>query len=137
VSACAARTDGTSSSDAVSGAASASRISGLAPKRFEAVFRDGRRVGGRYCRLAALSHGQGNVGFAVPRKLGSQPRRNRVRRRFREAIRLQSGRIDPRLDYIAILYPSALEATLPEIEKEVSELLEKMKERWDGDLESS
>lgn len=96
----------TSSSAADSVAASDSPTNKrLGASSFERVFSNGSKVNGAYCSLRYLT-GSGRIGIAVSRKLAqrnssgtdrpdstaraSNVRRNRVRRRFREAIRLST-----------------------------------------------
>ncbi|MEM7245235.1 MAG: ribonuclease P protein component [Acidobacteriota bacterium] len=59
------------------------------PEEFRSVFRDGKRVGGRYLVVHALlrEEGPSRLGLAVSRKVGRAIVRNRVRRRLREIFR--------------------------------------------------
>jgi ribonuclease P protein component len=57
---------------------------------FDRVFRAGRQVAGRLLvlRLAPGTAGRTRIGIAVGRQVGGAVGRNRVRRRWREVVRL-------------------------------------------------
>jgi ribonuclease P protein component len=77
------------------------------------------------------------VGIATAKKIGDRPARNRAKRRFREAIRIQPTLLDPRLDFILIVNVEGATATFERIQEEVRSLFTRAKERWASDLESS
>ncbi|HTI45459.1 MAG TPA: ribonuclease P protein component [Casimicrobiaceae bacterium] len=59
-------------------------------RAFEAIFRDGVRIDGRFLQLVAAPAGQqpGRVGFIIPRRaIALAVDRNRLRRRLREKLR--------------------------------------------------
>jgi ribonuclease P protein component len=67
---------------------------------FEKVYRSGRRIFSAHMTVFFLRRdpgppgqqtGPARVGFAVPRALGTAVERNRIRRRMREAVRLNRG----------------------------------------------
>lgn len=111
-------------------------VKGPSKARFEEIFQKGRRVSCGFCRLIALP-GTGFVGIATSKKTGSKPRRNRLKRRFQEALRSQPNNVDTRLDYILMLFPSAESASFPEIREELAALFRKVGERWESDWVSS
>lgn len=59
------------------------------------------------------------VGFAIPRRLGNSVIRNRIRRRMREAVRLELHQFPAGRDLVFHPRSSALLAPLPELRREV------------------
>lgn len=117
--------------------ASPSRLThGPTKARFEQIYKEGKRVSGGSCRIIALP-GEGLVGFATSRSIGSKPRRNRLKRRFRDALRSQQEIIDSRLDYILMLLPSAEQTTYAAIREEVATLINRVNARWASEWVSS
>lgn len=86
-------------------------------------------------RLSALP-GTGLLGIGTSKKIGNKPRRNRTKRRFREAVRL-SELVDPRLDYVLIVGPRGDTAPFARIREEVVDLFGKARERWADELACS
>lgn len=105
---------------------------GLSKQRFEAVFNEGIRVNGKHCRIASLS-GTGRLGFATPKKLGTVPRRNRVKRRLREAVRISQGRLSLTWDCIFIAAASAESTDFEELRTDVAAAIEKLRARWESE----
>ena len=81
--------------------------------------------------------GAGLVGIAISKKIGSKPRRNRLKRRFRAAIDLNSELLDRRLDYVVVVNAEAAEASFDAIETEVRAVFAGVNQRWAAELESS
>jgi ribonuclease P protein component len=81
--------------------------------------------------------GTGSVGIATSKKIGSKPKRNRVKRQFREAIRIQFQLIDSRLDYVLIVKTDASESSFERIQEETGNLFREAAERWANELEFS
>jgi ribonuclease P protein component len=78
-----------------------------------------------YFKAFCLKH-SGNqsakIGLTVPRAFGKAVLRNRVKRRFREAVRLNLAKLGE--DWMIVINPrrSALNAPLPELCREVERL---------------
>jgi ribonuclease P protein component len=62
------------------------------------------------------------IGLTVPRALGSAVVRNRIKRRFREAVRFTLDRLNPQWSIVINPRLKALKAPLPELEREVERL---------------
>jgi ribonuclease P protein component len=86
-------------------------------------------------KVAALFPGRGLVGIATAKKIGVKPRRNRVKRRVREAIRLAERNLG--LDYVVIASPGVADAPFGRIGEEVRRLLNEAEARWAEELASS
>lgn len=67
------------------------------------------------------------VGFTVPRALGGAVVRNRIRRRIREAVRLQLGDLGPGWEIVFNPRRSVLTAPVAGLEREVKRLIERCK----------
>jgi len=63
-----------------------------------------------------------HIGFTVPRALGKAVVRNRIRRRVREAVRLNLDRLNPQWSIVINPRRKALDAPMAEIQKEVVRL---------------
>jgi ribonuclease P protein component len=130
-----------SSSDAAPRGATAfpgkTLLKGPSNKRFEAVFSQGRRVGGPILRMVALQPGSGLVGIATAKKIGGKPQRNHAKRRVRAAVQLNPEPPDPRLDYVIVVSESGARASFERIQGEVRRLLAEAVGRWADELESS
>lgn len=78
---------------------------------FQAVFRGGNRVERRtFVALWRLDFGARKVGFAVSRQVRTAVKRNRVRRRLREAYRRRRGLFPEDLAMVFVGRPAALTA---------------------------
>jgi ribonuclease P protein component len=58
----------------------------------------------------------------VPRAVGKAVVRNRIRRRFREAVRLQLDRLSPQWSIVINPRRKALDAPMPDLFREVERL---------------
>lgn len=79
--------------------------------------------------LSALP-GEGLVGVAASRKIGSHARRNRVKRRIREIARLVHERLKG-LDTVVIAKTAADGAGFEELQSEFLELIDELERRWE------
>ena len=77
------------------------------------------------------------MGIAVSKKIGSKPRRNRLKRRFRSAISSLPDLLDHRLDFVIVVNAEAIDAPFGHINDEVRALFSKVKQRWAEELEFS
>ena len=68
------------------------------------------------------AHPGPRIGFTVPRALGSAVVRNRLKRRFREAVRFGLDRLIPQCSIVINPRLKALRAPLPELTREVERL---------------
>lgn len=64
------------------------------------------------------------IGFTVPRALGKAVDRNRIRRRVREAVRLELERLNPQWSIVINPRRKALEAPVAVIRREVERLFQ-------------
>ena len=62
------------------------------------------------------------IGFTVPRAVGKAVDRNRIRRRVREAVRLELERLNPQWSIVINPRRRALEAPAAEVRQEVGRL---------------
>ncbi len=70
-----------------------------------------------YCRKNRL--GRNRFGYTVSKKLGKAVRRNRVRRRMREIVRLNSERMEQGFDLILVARTRAVEADYRRLEADI------------------
>jgi ribonuclease P protein component len=102
------------------------RVRLLRSQDFRRVYERGARfvspLFAAFCVREPESSGP-RIGFTVPRKLGSAVVRNRLKRRFREAVRPGLDRLNPQCSIVINPRLKALNAPLPELEREVERLL--------------
>lgn len=98
---------------------------------FQRVYDNGTRFSSRLLSAFLLKNlddarpSCARIGFTVPRAIGKSVIRNRVRRRTREAVRLQYPSIGPHWDLVIHPRRAVLEAPFDEIQREVRKLLGK------------
>jgi ribonuclease P protein component len=63
-----------------------------------------------------------HVGFTTPRALGRAVLRNKVKRRFREAVRRQLGELTPQWSVVINPRRSSLATPFPALEREIAKL---------------
>ena len=93
---------------------------------FERVYEQGQRHFARHMTfffLPATASGA-RVGFTVGRVLGGAVERNRIKRRLREATRLQGQRLEAAADVVVNPKKSVLHAEFTEIMQEVGRAFE-------------
>lgn len=97
-------------------------------KDFENVFAGGKTAKAKYFFLKTIEtkNAESRIGFIVSKKVSKKAvERNRTKRLFREAVRLDVARIKPGHDLVFIVLNSAKEKDLTEIKKEIEFILEK------------
>lgn len=99
------------------------------------VFGEGKRATGKYVRAYAVP-GEGRLGFATAKATGGKPRRNRSKRRVREAARANLERIPATLDIVLFAKKETIEAPWSELTDDVRSVLSQIAQRWDGESES-
>jgi len=99
-------------------------------KDFDRIFQKGRFAGGRFFTMGCGKNDLDISRFAVvvSKKVDKRAvRRNLVRRRSGEIIRLGRGKIKTGFDFVFIAKPAVLGKTYKEIEKDIIGLLGKAK----------
>ena len=105
---------------------------------FERVYKQGKRHFGAHMTIFYLARPEGEglrVGFTVGRVLGGAVDRNRMKRRLREAVRLQRPLTGEPVDVVINPKKSLLTADFRDVEKEVSrgfEVIQKWMEKRTG-----
>lgn len=89
---------------------------------FDRVYKQGRRHFSPHMTVFYLRRAEGGarIGFTVGRVLGGAVARNRIRRRMREAVRLQRSRLGGLVDVVINPKKSVLTAAFPVLMEEVS-----------------
>jgi len=92
---------------------------------FLVVYEKGWRTSGKWFGAICLKTGEqapSKVGFAVPRSVEGSVERNRVKRRLREAVRLNLGQLGPGWRVVLQGRKAAAEAPFSDLAKEVERL---------------
>jgi ribonuclease P protein component len=103
----------------------------LRSAEFRKVYQAGVRVTFRhfaaFCHAAPGSGSPSRYGFTLPRAIGTAVARNRIRRRFREAVRAHLAQLPE--DWAIVFNPrrSALDVPFNELSGDVSRLFERCK----------
>jgi len=100
------------------------RVRLLRRSQFQQVYSAGRRYS---CPLFSafvlpLDAAGSSVGFTTPRALGKATQRNCIKRRLREAIRLNLPELEPGWYIVFNPRRAVLEAAFPDLEQQVREL---------------
>lgn len=94
----------------------------LKTSEFKRVYDHGKKISGPFfmviCATAAGS-AAARIGFTVPRRLGNSVVRNRIRRRMREAVRLELARLAAGRDLVFHPRSAVAGAPLSELRREV------------------
>lgn len=95
-----------------------------APEQFRQVHREGTRIADELVTVRVRRGGSGpsRIGIVVRRQLGSAVRRNRIRRRLREASAQAHSVLPDGLDVVITPRASAEEATFQELVASLTEL---------------
>lgn len=96
----------------------------LKRSEFEKVYSEGRRYSTAYFTAFLYKTGSeaSRVGFTAPRALGNAVRRNRIRRRMREAVRLHYPEIGAGWDLVFNPRRAVVDARFEALEAEVMKL---------------
>lgn len=103
----------------------------LKRKEFQEVFDKGKVFGNDQIKIYALLNNGivSRLGLVVGRKFGNAPRRNRFKRIFREAYRLNKRLLDNGVDMIIIPRPGLTELTLKAVEDNFRKILLRINEQ--------
>lgn len=95
-------------------------------REFERARREGRRGGDAVVRVLVARNGLGwsRVASAVPRRYGSAVARNRLRRLYTEAFRLEKARLPAGVDVVLSPPPGSGEPTLDELRASLVRLVQ-------------
>jgi ribonuclease P protein component len=93
---------------------------------FERVYEEGQRHFARHMTVFFLRRqsGSARIGLTVGRVLGGAVQRNRIKRRLREAVRLQLCRLGAAADVVINPKKSVLQADFGELNRELGRALE-------------
>lgn len=96
----------------------------LRRSEFEKVYEAGRRHNSPFFAAFALKTGARwtRVGFTAPRSVGKSVRRNRIKRRLREAVRKHLAEAGAGWDLVFNVRRAALDAEFSRLEGDVSGL---------------
>lgn len=95
-------------------------------KDFEAIFKAGKSVRGKYLTLSVLENGLNKSRFAFVASLKVSKKavmRNKIRRRLSEIVRLNSDKIKPGYDFVFIAQPGIEKQGFDEIKSAVLKCL--------------
>jgi len=92
------------------------------------VYDNGFRLGNPLFAVFCLKRPEGDgprIGFTVPRALGKAVERNRIRRRMREAVRLELHRLEIPVDLVVHPRRAVLDAGFEDLRRQVERLFAK------------
>ena len=98
------------------------------PMEFGRVKSEGTSERGRFLVLGVFAREDETgfrVGFVTSKRLGGAVIRNRVRRRLRDLVRTEQGRLRPGFWFVVVARPAAARATYPELKDEWLRLAER------------
>jgi len=98
-------------------------------KDFEKVFRQGRKVIGRYTALHYMHIGEDKrrLGVTVSKRVDKRAvTRNRLKRIFREIFRTEKGAFPLGYDFVLRALPKSIEAQYSELRDEILSLADKI-----------
>ena len=93
---------------------------------FDRVYKQGRRHFSSHMTVFYLRQAEGGarIGFTVGRVLGGAVARNRIKRRLREAVRLERSRLKGAVDVVVNPKKSVLTAEFPVLIEEIHRAFE-------------
>ena len=94
---------------------------------FERVYKQGRRHFAARMTVFYLRRAEGGgarIGFTVGKVLGAAVERNRIKRRLREAVRLQRRKLDSPVDVVINPKKAILQVDFSELGSEISQAFE-------------
>jgi ribonuclease P protein component len=96
---------------------------------FQQVRQQGKFYASSFMVLAFLRNelDHSRFGFSVNKRLGKAVQRNKIKRRMREAVRLQIPHIKPGFDVVVIARQPICDASYTQIEQSLQYLLKKSK----------
>ena len=97
-------------------------------KDFRRVYDEGSRFTGPFFAAFCVKETQlegPHIGFTCPRALGKAVVRNRIKRRVREAVRLQLGQLSPQWSIVINPRRKAYDAPTEELRKEILRLFQR------------
>jgi ribonuclease P protein component len=100
---------------------------------FARVYRDGNRARGALITVAVAGNdlGRTRLGLSIGKRVHRRAvRRNRLRRLFREAFRLEHDALPAGVDLVVIGSVPGIDPTLEEVRRELVRLARKAHRRW-------
>lgn len=97
----------------------------LRPTEYRRIYQEGKKFSGPLFAAFYRRSGEGSrarIGMTTPRALGGSVTRNRIKRRLREAVRLELGSLGPGWEVVLNPRRSLLDAEFARLSAEVSRL---------------
>lgn len=97
------------------------------PEQFQRVRRDGKSWSHPLLHLNALRNrvGRTRCGFVVGKQFGKAHDRNRVKRRVREAVRVQYTNIAAGYDLVFVVRPAAAQASFADLQRACRDVVQR------------
>lgn len=111
-------------------------LNGPTRNRFDQIYRQGHRHSSRHYRLYVLP-GEGRMGVATARSIGSHARRNRERRRAYHAFALTRPHQASHLDAVVAVSPASWHSSFEELLREARSLWDEVCRTWPANPASS